>query len=114
MSNAIKDHTKGSIQNFRINGDRLWDSIMDMAKIGPGIAGGNNRQTLTDEDSDWSHEKLLARFETCGMGKCWMLLSDYKRSVCMQAFVGDRSGDFTVAVFARLTKGGKAESMNLG
>jgi N-carbamoyl-L-amino-acid hydrolase len=25
---------------------------MEMAKIGPGIAGGNNRQTLTDEDSE--------------------------------------------------------------
>ncbi len=25
---------------------------MDMAKIGPGIAGGNNRQTLTDEDGE--------------------------------------------------------------
>ena len=23
-----------------------------MAKIGPGIAGGNNRQTLTDEDAE--------------------------------------------------------------
>ena len=55
MSNAIKNHTNGSIQNFRINGDRLWDSIMDMAKIGPGIAGGNNRQTLTDEDSEGRH-----------------------------------------------------------
>ena len=33
-------------ENMRINGDRLWDSLMDMAKIGPGIAGGNNRQTL--------------------------------------------------------------------
>ena len=55
MSNAIKHHIKGSIQNFRINGDRLWDSIMDMAKIGPGIAGGNNRQTLTDEDSEGRH-----------------------------------------------------------
>ena len=36
--------------NLRINGDRLWDSLMEMAKIGPGIAGGNNRQTLTDAD----------------------------------------------------------------
>ncbi|WMT89629.1 Zn-dependent hydrolase [Pelagibacterium sp. H642] len=36
--------------NLRINGDRLWDSIMEMAKIGPGVAGGNNRQTLTDAD----------------------------------------------------------------
>jgi N-carbamoyl-L-amino-acid hydrolase len=24
---------------------------MEMAKIGPGVAGGNNRQTLTDEDA---------------------------------------------------------------
>ncbi|KQT48556.1 Zn-dependent hydrolase [Devosia sp. Leaf420] len=37
-------------ENLRINGDRLWESLMDMAKIGPGIAGGNNRQTLTDSD----------------------------------------------------------------
>ncbi|MBU2935462.1 MULTISPECIES: Zn-dependent hydrolase [Pacificibacter] len=37
--------------NMRIDGARLWDSLMDMAKIGPGIAGGNNRQTLTDEDA---------------------------------------------------------------
>ncbi|MEC8014644.1 MAG: M20/M25/M40 family metallo-hydrolase, partial [Pseudomonadota bacterium] len=39
-------------QNLKINGDRLWDSLMDMAKIGPGVAGGNNRQTLTDEDAE--------------------------------------------------------------
>ncbi|GAB5507551.1 MAG: Zn-dependent hydrolase [Rhizobiaceae bacterium] len=39
-------------ENLRINADRLWDSLMEMAKIGPGIAGGNNRQTLTDEDAE--------------------------------------------------------------
>jgi N-carbamoyl-L-amino-acid hydrolase len=39
-------------KNLRINSDRLWDSLMDMAKIGPGVAGGNNRQTLTDEDAE--------------------------------------------------------------
>ncbi len=38
-------------KNLRINGDRLWTSIMEMAKIGPGVAGGNNRQTLTDADA---------------------------------------------------------------
>tara|TARA_B100000427_G_scaffold191195_1_gene158922 strand:- start:1455 stop:2705 length:1251 start_codon:yes stop_codon:yes gene_type:complete len=38
--------------NLKINGDRLWKSIMEIAKIGPGIAGGNNRQTLTDEDAE--------------------------------------------------------------
>ena len=37
--------------NMRVNADRLWDSLMEMAKIGPGVAGGNNRQTLTDEDA---------------------------------------------------------------
>ncbi|MEM1385398.1 MAG: Zn-dependent hydrolase [Pseudomonadota bacterium] len=39
-------------QNLKIDGARLWDSLMEMAKIGPGIAGGNNRQTLTDEDAE--------------------------------------------------------------
>jgi len=39
-------------ENLKINPDRLWDSLMEMAKIGPGVAGGNNRQTLTDEDGE--------------------------------------------------------------
>ncbi|MBW4981910.1 Zn-dependent hydrolase [Mameliella sp. CS4] len=38
--------------NMTINADRLWDSLMEMAKIGPGVAGGNNRQTLTDADGE--------------------------------------------------------------
>lgn len=42
-------------ENLKINGERLWESLMDMAKIGPGIAGGNNRQTLTDEDGEGRH-----------------------------------------------------------
>lgn len=37
-------------RNLRINPTRLWDMHMEMAKIGPGVAGGNNRQTLTDDD----------------------------------------------------------------
>ncbi|MGB3555657.1 MAG: Zn-dependent hydrolase [Jannaschia sp.] len=39
-------------QNMRVDADRLWDSLMEMAKIGPGVAGGNNRQTLTDADAE--------------------------------------------------------------
>ena len=53
--------------NLKINGDRLWESILEMAKIGPGIAGGNNRQTLTDEDAKgralfqkWCNESNLS------------------------------------------------------
>ena len=39
-------------ENLKINADRLWDSLMEMARIGPGVAGGNNRQTVTDEDAE--------------------------------------------------------------
>ncbi|WP_316013663.1 Zn-dependent hydrolase [Roseobacter sp. HKCCA0434] len=39
-------------ENLKIDGSRLWDSLMEMAKIGPGVAGGNNRQTLTDADGE--------------------------------------------------------------
>ncbi len=42
---------KQKTTNLRINSSRLWESLMEMAKIGPGIAGGNNRQALTDEDA---------------------------------------------------------------
>jgi len=53
-------------ENLRINADRLWDSLMEMAKIGPGVAGGNNRQTLTDEDGEGRH--LFKRWcEQAGM-----------------------------------------------
>lgn len=41
-----------SAANTRVNGERLWDSLMQMAEIGPGVAGGNNRQTLTDADTE--------------------------------------------------------------
>jgi N-carbamoyl-L-amino-acid hydrolase len=52
--------------NLRVNSARLWDSLMEMAKIGPGVAGGNNRQTLTDADSEGRH--LFRRWcEAAGM-----------------------------------------------
>jgi len=34
----------------KINGERLWSRLMDMAEIGATPAGGCNRQALTDED----------------------------------------------------------------
>ena len=55
--------------NMRINSDRLWDTLMEMAQIGPGVAGGNNRQTLTDEDAEG--RKLFQRWceeAGCSMG----------------------------------------------
>ena len=38
--------------NLKINGERLWASVMEMAKIGPGVKGGNKRLTLTDVDRE--------------------------------------------------------------
>ena len=43
------------LSNLQTNGDRLWEALEEMAKIGPGIAGGNNRQTLTEADSEGRH-----------------------------------------------------------
>ena len=42
-------------KNLRINSARLWDSLEEMALIGPGVAGGCNRQTLTDADGEGRH-----------------------------------------------------------
>ena len=49
--------------NLRIDGKRLWDSLMEMAKIGATPKGGVNRLTLTDLDrqsrdlfGDWCRE----------------------------------------------------------
>ena len=49
---VVRNFDVVSVKNLRIDPDRLWDSLMEMAKIGPGVAGGNNRQTLTDEDAE--------------------------------------------------------------
>jgi N-carbamoyl-L-amino-acid hydrolase len=38
--------------NIPLNGARLWDSLMEMAKIGGTAKGGCNRQTLTDLDAE--------------------------------------------------------------
>ena len=35
---------------IRINGERLWNSIMEMAEIGATAKGGSHRLTLSDED----------------------------------------------------------------
>jgi N-carbamoyl-L-amino-acid hydrolase len=53
-------------ENIRVNSSRLWDSLEEMALIGPGVAGGCNRQTLTDADGEGRH--LFQRWcEAAGM-----------------------------------------------
>ena len=50
----ISGYDKGTCMaaetNLRINGKRLWSSLMEMAKIGATPKGGVNRLTLTDLD----------------------------------------------------------------
>ena len=46
--------------NLPLSGARLWDSLMEMARIGATAKGGSNRQTLTDLDSEGRH--LLVRW----------------------------------------------------
>ena len=38
------------LANVRVDGARLWDALMEMAKIGATPKGGNKRLTLTDLD----------------------------------------------------------------
>jgi len=51
------------MKNIRVDGRRLWTSIMEMAEIGPLPAGGSRRLALSDEDraardlfADWCHD----------------------------------------------------------
>src|SRR5918998_3577321 len=38
--------------NLKVNGERFWGSLMEMAEIGARPKGGCNRQTLTDLDRE--------------------------------------------------------------
>jgi N-carbamoyl-L-amino-acid hydrolase len=38
------------VKSLRVNSDRLWSRLMQMAEIGATAHGGCNRQALTDED----------------------------------------------------------------
>jgi N-carbamoyl-L-amino-acid hydrolase len=48
------------VNQLRVNGDRLWSRLMEMAEIGATAHGGCNRQALTDSDLQGRH--LLSRW----------------------------------------------------
>lgn len=52
MTNEVLSAAQGAIgtADLRVNGDRLWQSLMDLAKIGATPKGGVCRLTLTDLD----------------------------------------------------------------
>jgi beta-ureidopropionase / N-carbamoyl-L-amino-acid hydrolase len=49
----------------RIDGERLWSSLMEMAKIGPSPNGGSRRLALSDEDNA-GRRQLLAWTDSLG------------------------------------------------
>src|ERR1700722_14391779 len=55
------------VNALRVNGDRLWSRLMQMAEIGATPHGGCNRQALTD--ADMAGRKLLSQWaEAAGCG----------------------------------------------
>jgi len=50
LENTMHTKAKPDIENLRINGDRLWASLMELAQIGATPKGGVCRLTLTDLD----------------------------------------------------------------
>ncbi len=68
MNSAVIDKPASkSIDNLRINGERLWQSLMELAKIGATAKGGVCRLTLTDLDKQgrdlvlqWAREAGMA------------------------------------------------------
>lgn len=55
-----------AMRNLPLSGERLWDSLMEMARIGATPKGGCNRQTLTDLDAEG--RALFRRWgEACGL-----------------------------------------------
>jgi len=61
------------MDNLRVNGPRLWSSIMEMAKIGALPAGGCRRLALSDEDRE--ARDLFA--EWCKDAGCSIEIDDF-------------------------------------
>ena len=57
---------------LRVNGERLWESIMTMAQISPGTQGGSHRLTLTDGDKQ--SRDLFAQW--CKDEACSIMVDD--------------------------------------
>ena len=66
--------------NLKVNKNRLWQSLMEMAEIGPGEHGGSCRLALTDVDIEGRN--LFKRWAS-EVGCCFRLDSmGYGQSLC--------------------------------
>ena len=55
-----------SIKSMRINAERLWSRLMQMATIGATPSGGCNRQALSD--ADMAGRDLLRQWAEAALG----------------------------------------------
>src|SRR5437773_5544208 len=44
--------TRAALNDLRSNGERLWNTLMEMAEIGKAASGGCTRVAFTDEDKE--------------------------------------------------------------
>ena len=56
------------MSDVRIDGERLWRSLMDLARIGATPKGGVARLALTDRDRE-GRDWVVARAREAGMGR---------------------------------------------
>ena len=73
------------LSNVRINGSRLWDALMEMAKIGATPKGGCKRLTLTDLDKQG--RALFARW--CEAEGCVLKVDEMGNMFARRAGVED-------------------------
>ncbi len=62
----MKQQTELDMTNLRVNGERLWDSLMELAQIGATPKGGVCRLTLTDLDKQ-GRDLVLKWAQEAGM-----------------------------------------------
>ena len=58
--------TKTDISQLRIDGSRLWQSLMELGAIGATPKGGVCRLALTELDKEGEHERSLALLAALG------------------------------------------------
>ena len=68
------------LSNVRVDGTRLWDSLMEMAKIGATTKGGVNRLTLTDLDGQ--SRKLFRKW--CEAAGCSVTAGRLRAAACLR------------------------------
>ena len=74
------------LSNVRVNGPRLWDSLMEMARIGATPKGGCKRLTLTDLDKQG--RELFRRW--CEAAGCTVKVDEMGNMFARRAGADDR------------------------